>query len=80
MRSYPEFKKLLEEEPDLQKRERLIEGRGLQYSQAILKAVMPVYGNDIDCALDGLENARKVLLTMKESAEEVEHRMEETDR
>ena len=72
MRSYLEFKKLLKAEPDPQKRERLIEGRGLQYSQEILKAVMPVYGNDIDCALAGLEAARKVLIGMKESAEEVE--------
>ncbi|MBU5448919.1 hypothetical protein [Blautia sp. MSJ-36] len=80
MISYPEFKKLLKAEPELQKRKRLIKLRKFQYSQEILKAVMPVYGNDIDYALAGLDEARDILVGMKAYSKEVEDSMEEADR
>ena len=80
MISYPEFKKLLKAESDLQKRKRLINLRKFQYSQEILKAVMPVYGNDIDYALAGLDKARDILVGMKAYSKEVEDGIEEADR
>lgn len=80
MISYPEFKKLLKAESDLQKRKRLINLRKFQYSQEILKAVMPVYGNDIDYALADLDKARDILVGMKAYSKEVEDGIEEADR
>lgn len=72
MRSYTEFKKLLDAESDLQKRKKFINGRKLQYSQAILKAIMPVYGEDINYALAGLDKARDILIGMRTSSKEVQ--------